>query len=349
MKIAILTFTENTNIGQRLQNYALQHVLESKGHHVETIKQEYPFNKFKRAIRNTINIMKEPIRSINKYFRKNKFDDFNRKNIHFFRSKIPFYQEDNWLANEFDAFVVGSDQVWSPVSPDVGPNYFLTFARKNQRMTYAPSLSVDSISDEKAKEYKNYLMGFSNISVREDKGADIIEGIIGKRPTVVLDPTLLLEKKEWDEIKEPYKKIPKNSYILAMFLGSSQSFKLSKFAKDNNLDIFEINKDTVISPSEFISLVESARLVLTDSYHVTIFSIIYEIPFISFPRIGASEMNSRFKTLYRLLEIQNRNWDYLQKHYSEIMTFDFENVRKCRKEAQLLSFNFLESQLNSVR
>lgn len=348
MKIGLLTFTENTNIGQRLQNYALQHTLEEMGHTVETIRQDYPFNKMKRFIKQSIFKVKHPATAVRKFKRQRKFDDFNKKNIHFYKKKISFHNSNTYLKDEFDSFIVGSDQVWSPVSSDVGHNYFLTFADRHQRMTYAPSISVEEMPEGKVELYKKYLSGFDTITVREDRGADIVEELTGKRPEVVLDPTLLLNRRKWDDIKENYYDIPEEPYAVSMFLGASHQKDFKPVCEKLGLKLLDITSLTEISPSEFISVIEKSSLVGTDSYHVTIFSTIYQRPFINFQRSNGARANSRFLTLYRLLGIKNRTWDYLKDNQSEITEMDYSSVVDNKIHQQKLSLDILKAQIDST-
>lgn len=118
--------------------------------------------------------------------RKKHFDEFNKKHIEFYPKEMLFYGDNTAFSKEFDCFIVGSDQVWNPSSPFVGANFFLTFAKKHQRLTYAPSFSVNEIPAEKENLYKDYLSGFPDITVREDIGATIVNELAGKPADVVL-------------------------------------------------------------------------------------------------------------------------------------------------------------------
>lgn len=329
MKVGILTFTEGTNIGQRLQNYALQQVINSLFSEVQvlTIRQGYPFNLIKRNIKNTISFFKNPIQQIRGYKRQRKFSLFNEKYIQFYPVEMPFSANNSIFAQEFDWFVAGSDQIWNPNSPFVSKNYFLTFAKYHQRLTYAPSFSVDEIPLDKINEYKKYLQGFKHITVREDRGAEIVKKLTNVPVEVVLDPTLLLERVEYDKIKKIYSERPLEKYILALYLGDRPQNDIDVISKQIGYKVFYIEKDSEIGPDEFLDVIDHAELVLTDSYHVTIFSIIYQRPFINFTRSGIGKtMNSRFETLYRMLNIRNRTWEYLKYHIDESMELSFSDI-----------------------
>ena len=349
MKIGLLTFTDGTNIGQRLQNYALQTVLENEGHRVYTIKQGYPFNLTKKRVKEIINICLHFQHEYKIILRQRKFTDFNSKYIKFYDKELSFWGSNSWISDQFDSFIVGSDQIWNPYSPFVGDNFFLTFTEPSKRMTYAPSFSVDSIPQEKRERYVEYLNGFSNITIREDKGAEIVEMLTGKTAEVVLDPTFLLEKKDWDKIKKKYEKRPENKYMLAMFLGDYPKEDIEKIEKNLDIPVLRVDSNAKISPDEFLDLAEHAEVVLTDSFHITVFSVLYHRPFVNFIRSGSgASMNSRFATLYRLLGIENREWVYVEKHMQKILEMQYEGIDRKIREERIRCLEILRRELEKV-
>lgn len=343
MKIGILTFTNGTNIGQRLQNYALQETLKHYADEVYTIKQKEPYSAFKllkMRIKKSLVGMKNLNGMNEERKREALFRKFNKKHINFYGKKLDFYGDNTWIADEFDAFVVGSDQIWNPMSPYVGNNFFLTFARPEQRYTYAPSFAIEDLSENVIPLYKERLMGFDDISVREDRGAQIVQRVTGRKCSVVLDPTLLVDRDTWDEIRESFDGINKKDYALCVFLGTTDIDNIQCLVEK---DFIVISNTSPISPAQFLDLLSNASVVLTDSYHVTVFSIIYHVPFINFERTGTrNDMSSRFKTLYRELGINNRGWEYLKHHMDEIFVMDFEKIEETLVKKKEQSFAFLD-------
>jgi hypothetical protein len=133
------------------------------------------------------------------------FDQFNHTNIiasHFFmRLNIPVESE---VDNHYDAFVAGSDQIWHPVwGEGLFDKYFLSFAAPGKRIAYAASFGVPHIPEERMKLFTEYLKGMDYISVREQSGARIVKQLIGKDVPVLVDPTLLLSRDEWQRIEHP--------------------------------------------------------------------------------------------------------------------------------------------------
>ena len=125
MKIGILTFTNGTNYGQRLQNYALQTVLEEKGHEAYTIRQSWPRSLWKNRVKEWIKKLCDPKNGWKKLRKERAFDQFNARYIKFYKKTISFEKDNRWIAKEFDKFVAGSDQIWNPNSPLCGGNFFL--------------------------------------------------------------------------------------------------------------------------------------------------------------------------------------------------------------------------------
>jgi len=347
MKVGILTFTNGTNIGQRLQNYALQEILCKMGFEVWTIRQSEPYSHwqlFKSATKSLIKNAKNHQKTCEIKKRNKQFENFNQRNIRLYPQTLPFYGDNSWIKKDFDAFIVGSDQIWNPKSPYVGDNFFLGFADEHQRYTYAPSFSVEEIEEHSKAVMTKRLNCFSSISVREDRGAEIIKNLTGKDAQVVLDPTLMLSRDEWNKIKVKSPLRNQEKYILSVFLGSVPNSELQQTTDLLHCKLIHIDNTTPIDPSQFLDLAENAELIMTDSYHVTVFSTVYHIPFINFQRKGTTnDMNSRFKTLYRELGIQNRQWDYLKDHHNEILTMDYQHIDECLKAEQTQSQRFLEN------
>lgn len=329
-KIGILTFVSGANFGQRLQNYALQKTIEGLGYECYTIQQTSPYSFGKLFLIGIKRILRQRVNFVQEYRRRVKFNEFNQANIKIWNQKLSFSpspSESKEIKKHFKAFVAGSDQIWNPFSPDVGSNFFLEFADKNQRVTYAPSFSVDAIPEEMIPLYKKRLNGFSFITVREKKGAEIVKEIIGKDATVVLDPTLLLNLSDWEKIRKAYLHKPKISYALSLFLGKVPRKEIDFISKKYNIYIYNLSTTAPISPSEFLDIVKNASFVLTDSYHASIFSTIYHKPFINFTREGTNiDMNSRFTTLYHNLGVSNRNWSVLKKQGDSIMNINFDEI-----------------------
>lgn len=341
-KIGILTFTNGCNYGQRLQNYALQEVLSKLGFFAETIKQEYNIS-YKHKIKEFILSLFHPFISSMYVLRTLNFAKFNKKYIKFYKNKIEYnLLSINPINKKFDYFICGSDQIWNLNSPFVDSTFFLKFADKEKRLTYAPSIASKTFSAENINKYKNYIEGIKFLSCREKSGCEFIEKITGKKCKLVLDPTMLLTKEEWELIKIKKNK-HKKDYNLFIFLGKPSLDVIKKFNKKNDI---LINGFSTFSPEYFLGLISDAKCVYTDSYHAMVFSIIFEKQFFVSFRDGDDDMYSRFESLLDILEIKDRNFDINLSNDVEIDLIDFEKVKKNLDYYKTISLKFLKEELN---
>ncbi len=349
LKAGIITITIGVNYGNRLQNYALQKVLNNLGIDATTFENIYEEDTLKKKIKRYFVLNKK-----NKTFelKLQRFKVFNNKYIKMGETVKSYYVPKN-LANSYDYFICGSDQIWNPYfSGNTGTN-FAAFAPKIKRIAYAPSFGVSNVPAEKVEEFKEYLRNMHMLSCREQQGAKIIKDITGREAEVVLDPTMLLSKSEWEQIAVKTKYVPTKEYICTYFLGNVENeYKeyINKVAEENNLEVFNImdmsNMDKFSTdPAEFIYLIKNAKLVCTDSFHGTAFSIIFNKPYVLFERKSNMEnMNSRFESLKNILELPNRNYDILKT--KEIFNVDYESINKNIERMKEKSIEYLKQSLN---
>lgn len=298
MKVAIITIVSK-NYGNRLQNYALQSVLEILGYSVETLQRESKPKSIKQYMKTIAQILLQT-----KGYKFKKFD----KKIHFAESAVTRDSYPDNIDKQYKSFIVGSDQVWNPYYDFVaGKCDFLTFARDDQKISYAASFGVSEIPYERKTEYADHLKTFKAISVREKKGAEIVEELADRKATVVLDPTLLLGESEWKKVEKKPAFCPKKKYVLVYALGDKTNrFKDKIKQLKEEYEIFDVRslqktgKELPIGPSEFLYLIRNSEEVLTDSFHATVFSIIFHKKFVAFNRPGLN-MNSRIESLAELV------------------------------------------------
>lgn len=324
MRIGIVTITELDNFGNRLQNYALQTVLKQFNATVETIpnyiiykyrkSKKYQFREFFHGLR--IRDYKL-ISSIMKQYR---FEKFDKKYFEFSKAYSTIDYISPELNESFDYFVAGSDQIWNPYFPFNREFNFLTFADPEKRISYSASFGVDYVPEDKQEKYKQYLSGMKHISVREYAGQRIIQELLGITVPVLLDPTLLLSRQDWEKIeRKPRWIVEKSDYILTYFLGKTDNLEHvlnevytlhSEYGRMEIIDIHDPSKikEFSIRPDEFIWLIHHAKLIVTDSFHGTVFSILMEKPFVTLRRKDEGvHMNSRIESLFDLLEIDSDN------------------------------------------
>lgn len=303
MKVGIITIHKINNYGSVLQAYSLQKAIEDLGFRVEIIDYEFP-NGFhtenKYAIHGKIQ-SNEP-RWIKFLFstalvkQHRGIRNFVEKQLHLSAHGYSSPEELTESPPLYDVYVTGSDQLWNPRYCNGDPAFMLHFAPDNAlKISYAASIGTDKLPDELHPVYRNLLGRYAHIAVRENSGADVIKGITGKNATVVLDPTLLLNRDQWNEIavkKRQYNK----KYILCYFLNYTfNAFpyvdKLTGYIQEHTgyevvrvarpphkLGICHTHYEAGASPEEFLALIRDAEIVLTTSFHGTAFAINYGKP-----------------------------------------------------------------------
>lgn len=310
MRIGIVTFTRGDNFGQRLQNYALQEYLKKFADEVFTIPQ----NKHTNSVRTIFRKFKYNLFHINAFLsntmRHIKFMMFDKNMINYYR---PIKDEKSLsiVKNDFDYFVCGSDQIWSPFSPFVDDTMFLIFADKKQRISYAASIAGEYIPKDKEEYFIRYWKGFDEISIREERLKHYIEQNTGVTTSVHIDPTLLHTMKFWSTLATVPKNLYVGKFVFCYILGDKSHVQevLDKYNVDGLkiIDVMNDPKYYAISPTDFLGMIIKSEFVVTDSYHGTIFSIIFHKPFVIVNRLGETVvMKSRFETLFDKLSIGDR-------------------------------------------
>ena len=192
---------------------------------------------------------------------------------------------------------------------------FLKFAPKEKRSSFSASFGISKIPEELKEYYKINLLEMQNLSVREDRGKEIIKELTGRTDVeVLIDPTMMLTAQEWDKVSKKPRKLKNNKYILNYFLGNlseKRRKEIEQVANKNNctvINLMDKNEPMYGSgPSEFLYLVKNAFMICTDSYHGSVFSIIYNKPFVIFDREdNIVNMNSRLETLLSKFGLQER-------------------------------------------
>lgn len=370
-KVAIMTWYTYRNYGTALQASALYHKIEElgyaptflcyppKGHLTESEKLTPSFL-FKKVV--------EKIRQHgNGIYRSDKrdelFSDFLRTRTTE-TSPCRTYPELYQMNDEYQAFVCGSDQIWSPLCYD--DKYFLSFVEESRKMVaYAPSIGSCEIRNPLVKEKMAALLArFHHLSVREEQGAELIRGLTGQQAEVVLDPTLLLDAQEWLRFADAgtAPALPEKPYILCYFLGDSEKYKryVGALSKKMNLPVYTIpvtqrqkeEKQALpfeVGPREFVSLIRHAGYVCTDSFHGMAFAINNRVPFCVFKRFSDRDpknQNSRVLHLLRILRLEDRLVDPAKREESQISTScDFTEAHARLAELRKTSMSFLAASL----
>ncbi|MFC6334893.1 polysaccharide pyruvyl transferase family protein [Paenibacillus septentrionalis] len=367
MKIAILTLNGYENYGNRLQNYALERILSQFGEVVTLFQHRgnYAINqknflslynqfsyKSKAELLDTIKkeiVIKDGADA--KITRFLNFKVFSEKHLN---EVYYLINEDMVLENiysDFDYFVVGSDQVWNPVWQKGNYNCLLPFDTKAKKISISASFGVDNLGDKK-DWYKQYLSLFDYITVREYKGIEILAGL-GIESELCLDPTLLLPTEHWKS--KLLDVVEDKKYIILYFLGGVQADSLveliSQINKNNEYKIINFNdiKDSVyysMDPFQFISYINSAELILTDSFHGLVFANIFNTPYIIFERSSSlPNMNSRIETMDILFNVGTRKYENIKHDIEQVFNADFNNFNVNIEPIRLNSYQKIKLML----
>lgn len=357
MKIGIITLNGFYNYGNRLQNYALQRVCLKFTNDVETIWYDsnnyFLDTKTKHSAKNIVKYIMD-WRGFRKY-KKYELELLRQYNI---KNFTDMYINTNYLygidkkkLDKYDYFIVGSDQVWNPKFA-AHEAEFLMFAPQEKRIAYAASIGIKDLPNQHKGQMKKGLQGMNYISVREKAGADIIYQLTGKNVEVLVDPTLLLNKKEWQAIAKRPSWYRDERYILTYFLGDIPDVvtrELDRLAREQKLKIYNMmdtkNRDTYISrPDEFLYLIEHSTLLYTDSFHGTVFSILMKIPFVVCERVekGMENMTSRLDNLLQLFNLELRRGTRSNGYIIENpLKINYLDVEKTLDVERLRSENYL--------
>lgn len=360
-KIGILTFHASHNCGSIMQSYAMQTILNNLKYDNEIIdfqnygqRDMYAIFHKKKSLKNFI---KNIVSLLNyKRIKKQWFDyeEFLQKKYVLSQRKYYITNDINNISNDYNICICGADQIWNITIPDSDDAYFLPFKdKKIKKIAYAPSFGAKKIQDYSSnyKKYSNYLNDFDYLSIREKNGQKWIKEMIGKNVPIVLDPTLLIDENEYEKIREHSGF--KDEYIF--YYAPSYSFKLDKFvkkiSKKYKLPVIVWNATEYflkfeylngfilperINPGVYYDLIKNAKLVITTSFHGTIFSSICKKNFWVLKNGGMYENDDRVKTLIdqlslhdRLIEpIFDKNYDYLCNCDYKNYDIQIKNLRK---------------------
>ena len=362
-RIGILTWHYYPNYGSRLQAYALYRYLSICGFEVIFINYRNKIFGRTSIIRRIglFCIFMIPM-DICRYL-SNKLIFASRRfdNKYLPQTKEVYSEEELFkIISNYNAIICGSDQIWAPNV--YNPIYMLDFVPDNiNKVSYAASIGLESIPDEMVENYKKYIGRIDHISVREEKGKEVLKNQCGIESTVVLDPTLLLPKEEWDKLKK--KSTIKEKYIFCYFLKKDHQYKelVKDFAKKNDYAIYGVSDNAndsswmqtfdfrTVGPQEFIGLIESAQCIFTDSYHGTIFSMIYHKPFLLFERFTSNDticQNSRIEQLRTYFGIEKNIVRADSINTIEIAQVNYDEFESALAKLREGSRSFLKQALN---
>lgn len=362
-RVGIITFHRAINYGALLQTYALQVSVEKIGGECEVI--DYHNKQIDRQYIKLSLSKAKGLKDFAKYIlysrthnrKYEKFRSFASKYLHL-SSMCRDHNDLSRISSRYDLLISGSDQIWNYGITDFDTAYFLSFLNDRvKKNAYAASFGISQIPEEVAQDYKNLLGEYNKITVRENQGAEIIRDLTGRDVEVALDPTLLLCMKEWNKIAAEKKE---KDYILIYSFGLTPTMKsfAENLSKKTGCRIIFFPASSFVrnwirapfvmsaSPEEFLGFFKNASYVVTNSFHGTVFSILYEKSFFlekHKPRL--MNRNSRFDSLLDLLLLHDREIVNGENKFIE-KRIDYTRVTSALEQERMKSLAFLEKIVN---
>lgn len=356
MKIGIYTQPLRNNYGGILQNYALQQVLIKLGHSPLTIDfrpnasfVRYILSQCKTLLLFFIPSKRRPFR---KFMRQQprfpQMADFVSRNI-LTTTRL------DWIGNNivkrygFEAVISGSDQVWRPIYNFKLQYSFLSFVKANHinKIAYAASFGVDcwEYSDSQTKMCSKLAKDFDAISVREYSAIALCKNYLNVDAIDVLDPTLLLEKEQYMSLCNEIPK-PSSSFLAAYVLDMTDNARqlIKRIANEKKLEVrlFSADANLALTVEYWLSSFRDANYVITDSFHGTVFSIIFRKPFISI--VNKKRGSDRFVSLLSKFNLMSRISDTKESAFDDL-AINWTNVDTIMEYERKKSLRFLTDSL----
>lgn len=351
------------NYGGMLQAYATTKMLEERGIDYELIQYEKRrtlpekimsiprllngvlLNDKYEALKKKMGMKTHLEFAQNDAIRMEAFARFKKKAFTRFSPVFVGYQSLCKGANRYEAVVTGSDQLWSPAG--LPTNYYnLMFVPDNiRKISYASSFGVKQIPWYQTSRTKQFLDRIEYVSMRENRGSEIVKELTGRTVPTILDPVFMFDREGWERLISVKKEV-EEPYIFAYFLGSNPQHRAAvkkvavktglKIVALRHLDQYVEEDENFgdyapydVAPDRFLNLLRSARYVCTDSFHGSCFSIIHKKQFMVFNRYTEGlkhSKNSRIDTLCQNLGLENRRFE--GKIGKITKPIDYESVYK---------------------
>lgn len=365
-KILLVTWYENKNYGTALQAYALKSVIENPKitglnlnepipkctcdilpHKPE--RQRRKNNIFSKLLSLHSYVMKiQQIRDKRIYKKKKMLFDLREKNFEeFLKNNFRFatdhyvqeFVELQQIGEKYDLVMSGSDQIWNPEALD--PAYLLEWAQSGKKISYGSSLSSKSIPAEYEHLFNDALKDFKAISIRDRMCRSALSRIVGKTVSTVVDPVVLLGR---NGLLKNTVKITSSPYMFCYFLGNNQEHRKLAVLKASEMRLpihavinsgsdFKADKllekyaDWDVNPWKFVSYINTASIVVTDSFHATVISVLCHTNFVVLEKdssrpeqnnrilefLDAVGLRERWGNMSQKVEISNEQWDYADR------------------------------------
>ena len=324
-KIGIITFHNTRNYGASLQMFALFKYLCRQGYEVEVIDYISNVSKhysilFPKFRKNVVAYLKQLKNNLSHHkemvYKKNLFDNFNKRYIRITERKYRNTADLKRMPPEEDIYITGSDQVWNTsLTGKVDDGYLLNFGEKEiKRVSYAASIGSDELDAKYKEQMISLISNLDAISVRESSAKTELDKYIDKPISVVTDPVFLMTSKQWKEELALTDKC-NEKYIFVYLVVSSQEVVdiVNKISEQTGYPIYCNKKDDRyknvgcimqdVDPRKFVELIKNAEYIISNSFHATAFSIIFQRKFFVVPH---KTLNARISDLLEMVGLEAR-------------------------------------------
>lgn len=372
-KIGIMTFSSADSFGALMQCYALKTVVSRLGYDAQVIhywpryiRREYKTmfsrREFTAGVKTGLRQLWRSVifirfKNLPKALRKKR--EMNRFRQQYFsltrRARTP---AGLCRLAAFDGYIAGSDQIWNPeiTGGALDESFFLTFAPKPAaKVAYAASTGKPPEA-KYSDDFRRLLSKFDGISVREQSGRDVLQPLVERDIFVAADPTLLLSRSEWDTLAAPAKNTEPYILFFSLYFTPEQFDYVNRLSDETQLPIKHyfygrlakrLHRDDgsffFDGPQEMLALIRDAKYVVTDSFHYTVFSILYQKEFFTFP---SSKWNHRMEELLQNLGLEDRLIHDKSTGPDGIPARDDKDIEKRLEPIRQQSLSFLKNALN---
>jgi hypothetical protein len=321
MKVGIITYHFGHNYGAMLQAYAMQAALKEMGHepYFVYLRKDFQFtNKYERRMPRSLKgfALTVVLRALRKPLHR-RFERFEA----FLAQELPLtrrYATEGELAADppdLDAYVCGSDQIWN-LQTGINEFFYGKYVPDGVRLvSYAPSFGNVDIPQGHTDKVRELLNRFHHLAVREESGCEMVRGLTGREVTRTIDPVFLIENRVWESLaiapalRQPY------IAFYALEMSARASAVVARIARMTKLPVVVIAKGGAFmltcrtrlaidaGPREFLGWLKGASMVLTNSFHATVFAIKFDVPFVT---IAHSHRNARMENLLQITGLEDR-------------------------------------------
>lgn len=364
-KVGIMTFHASHNCGSFMQSYAMQNIINKRyGYEAEIINYSNKGQQELYSIFSKKRSIKSVVKNAMILFKKNElekihasYEEFINRNLKLSERRYNNEYDIKEIEGKYDIYLCGSDQIWNVTCPDYDDSYFLPFLdRKYKKFAYAPSFGAKRIEKhvQDINKYKEYLETFSEISAREINGKKWLEELTGRDVELVLDPTILLDKKDYEKLECDSGIRGDYIFYYSPRYNKDADKVVNKISKKYKLPVIMWNaKEWILrgmifkgfklpenqNPGIYLTLIKNAKIVFTTSFHGAIFSTIYKKNFWVLKVGGMQGDDDRVFTLLKTLGLLDRFLELNKLDSYDVMTLpdykNFENNIESIRESSL--------------